>query len=310
MIRGRSKGPARLAVIGAPSSAGARLVGQEEAPGTLRDAGVVSNLGQLGFDVADHGDVARAVFRSDPGEPTAQNAEMVCRVVRDVAEKVSAADAEGAFPIVLGGDCSIAIGVVAGLVERGGSVGLIYFDGDLDLNTPETSPSGVFDGMVTAHLLGRGHEELAHIGPKYPLLEEAHLAYFGYNVEAGGVDPPELALLERSAALHYPVEVLRTEPLTAAREALALLERRVERILVHFDLDVTDAPAVDVRHRSGIPLDSALAVLEVFLASPKCAGLVFTELNPRLDPAGVLAPRLAVGLAEAFRSARSSSPGL
>ena len=299
-----------MAVIGAPSSAGARLVGQEEAPEALRDAGLVSNLGQLGFEVADHGDVAPAVFRPDPAAPSAQNAALVCRVVRDVAEKVSAADADGALPVVLGGDCSIAIGVVAGLVERGESVGLMYLDGDLDLNTPDTSPSGVFDGMVTAHLLGRGHEDLAHIGPRYPLLEEAHLVYFGYNVEAGGIDPPELAVLERSAALRYPVEALRQQPLTAAREALALLERRVERVLVHFDLDVTDAPAVDVRHRSGIPLATALAVLEVFLASPKCAGLVFAELNPRLDPTRVLAPRLAVGLAEALRSARSSSPSV
>ena len=95
MSQGLVKGLTSLAVIGAPSSAGARLVGQEEAPKALRDAGLVSNLRELGFEVVDHGDVAQAVFRPDPAEPTAQNAALVCRVVRDVAEKVGAADADG-----------------------------------------------------------------------------------------------------------------------------------------------------------------------------------------------------------------------
>jgi arginase len=68
---------------------------------------------------------------------------------------------------------------MASLLREGSSLGLAYVDGDLDLNTPETTPSGVFDGMVTTHLLGRGVRELAGIGRRYPLLQESHLLYFG-----------------------------------------------------------------------------------------------------------------------------------
>ncbi|MCP3962448.1 MAG: arginase family protein [bacterium] len=294
----------KIAVVGAPSSAGARLAGQEQAPSALRAAGLVSSLTELGFGVIDHGDTAEVEFRPDPENPRAQNAALVCQVVRDVAGMVEIASGGGALPVVLGGDCTITIGVIAGLLGRGSSLGVLYLDGDLDLNTPDTTPSGAFDGMVTAHLLGRGHPELARIGPRVPLLEESQLVYFGYNEGAGGIDPPELAALESSAALAVPVEAVREDPVAAAGRALAALESRVERILVHFDLDVADVPAVDVTHTGGLDLGEAFSVLEVFLASPWCAGLVFTEFNPRLDAGGSLAPQLANRLAEALGAVR------
>ncbi|MCZ6726694.1 MAG: arginase family protein [Acidobacteria bacterium] len=296
---------AQFAIIGVPSSAGARLVGQEGAPSALRAAGLVSSLTDLGFGVIDHGDLARVESRPDPKNPRARNAGLVGRVARDVAAKVEAASGSGALPVILGGDCSITIGVLAGLLAQGSSLGLLYFDGDLDLNTPDTTPSGAFDGMVTAHILGRGDSQLARIGPRYPLLQESHVAYFGYNESAGAIDPPELLALERSAALRYPVEAIREDPRATAREALSTLESRVERILVHFDLDVTDVPAVDVEHPNALPLDTAALILEIFLGSPKCAGLVVTELNVRLDADGSQARRVANRLVQALASARS-----
>ena len=294
----------QLAIVGVPSSAGARRVGQEQAPSALRAAGLLSSLTELGFEVIDHGDLPRVEFRPDPENPKAQNVRLVREVARDVAGRVAAASGNGALPVVLGGDCTITLGVLAALLGRGSSLGLLYFDGDLDLNTPETTPSGAFDGMVTAHILGRGTSELARIGPRYPLLEESHLLYFGYNQSAGGIDPPEFSALERSASLRYPVEAIREDPLAAASEALSALESRVERILVHFDVDVTDTPAVDVVHPNALTLDTAASTLELFLASPKCAGLVVTEFNPRLDVDGSLARRLADRLAQALGAAR------
>ena len=158
--------------------------------------------------------------------------------------------------------------------------------------------------MVTAHLVGRGDQALARIGPEYPLLQESHLVYFGYNVSAGGIDPPELSALARSAALRFPVDIVREDPIVAANEAVAALEGRVERILVHFDLDVADTPAVDVAHSNGLPLETTFEVLKVFMASPKCAGLVVTEFNTELDVDGSVARRLAAHLAETLSAAR------
>ncbi len=294
----------QLAILGVPSSAGARRGGQEQAPSVLRAAGLVSSLEELGFDVIDHRDLPTVEFRPDPANPRAQNGGLVCRVARDVAAAVEVASGSGALPVVVGGDCTITIGVLAGLLVQGSSLGLLYLDADLDLNTPDTTPSGVFDGMVTAHVLGRGYSELARIGPRYPLVEESHLAYFGYDETAGSIDPPELSALEHSAALRYPLAAIREHPTASARVALAELESRVGRILVHFDVDVTDTPAVDMPHPNGLPLESAASVLELLLASPKCAGLVVTEFNPRLDAGGSFARRLANRLARALGAAR------
>lgn len=292
-----------IALLGVPSSAGARRGGQEQGPAALRGAGLVTSLRAHGLEVTDRGDLPRAVYRPDAESPHAQNADLVCHVARQVAAAVAAASAGGAFPVVLGGDCTITIGVLPGL-GLGPGVGLLYLDADLDLNTPDTTPSGIFDGMVTAHLLGRGHPELAHLGPRYPLLDEAHLAFFAYDEAGGGIDPPELAALAASAALRYPAAAVRADPLGTARTALAALEQRVERFLVHFDVDVTDTTAVDVPHADGLPLATAAMILGTFLASGRCAGLVVTELNPQLDPEGTAARRLADSLAATLAAAR------
>ena len=110
-------------------------------------------------------------------------------------------------------------------------------------------------------------------------------------MDAGGIDLPEMATLSRSAALQFPLEVVRQDPRAAARAALNLLEQRVDRILVHFDIDVTDSLAVDVAHTDGLSVDHTIEVLKIFAASPKCIGLVVTEFNPALDGDGSLARR-------------------
>ncbi len=293
-----------IAVLGVPSSAGARRRGQEEGPDALRALGLIDGLLEHGFAVLDSGDLPILVGGADPGDPKQQNLGLVAGVVRDIANEVSLASRNRRFLLVLGGDCTITIGVVAGLLGNGSRLGLAYFDGDLDLNTPATTPSGIFDGMVTAHLLGQGAPELARPTSRGPLLEESHLVYFGYNLGAGGIDPPEFKALARSAALRYPIELVREDPVAAAREALSTLEDRVDRILLHFDIDITDTLAVDVPHANGLSLDDTVCALKIFLASPKCIGLVVTELNPALDPDGAFAGRLADQLVGAINAAR------
>lgn len=292
----------QLAILGVPSSAGARMRGLEEAPASLRAAGLLSRLRALGLDVVDHGDLPSVESRADLENPRERNRALVCQVVRDVATEVRRVANGHALPLILGGDCTITIGVLAGLVGQARDLGLMYFDGDLDLNTPATTTSGIFDGMVAAHILGEGSSELARIGPCFPLVPEENIAFFAYNPEAGGIDPPEFAALERSAALRYPLGRVREHPLAAAREALAELRSRVSRVLVHFDVDVTDLPAVDVPHPHGLPLQGARAILSTFVASPLCAGVVVTEFNPRRDADGSLAGQLVDCLVEAFRT--------
>jgi arginase len=180
---------------------------------------------------------------------------------------------------------------------------MVYVDGDVDLNTPATTSSGIFDGMVLAHILGEGAYELSHCGPRYPLLDEQDIALFGYSALAGGLDPVEIQLLENTRMAKHPLEKVKEQVHTAAAQALRKLERRAEHILVHFDCDVVDVddfPAVDVPHKPGLSLLQAREALGVFLGSHKSVGLVVTEFNAGLDRDGKLARRLSVAIQSAI----------
>jgi arginase len=297
----------RLALIGVPSSAGARRTGQEGGPAAFRAAGLLERLRAKGLNVADLGDLPAVSFRPDPENPQQQNLALVVDVARKVADRVDEALASRRSPLILGGDCSLSLGVIAGLLRHYPRLGLLYFDADLDLNTPETTPSGVFDGMVLAHILGRGLPELAEIGPRCPLLSEESIVPFGYDAESGWIDPPELEILEGSRMSKYSLARVRANPAAAARDALLVLESRADAILVHFDVDVMDLPAVDVPHPHGLDAESAFAALQVFAASPACKALAVTELNPEEDPDRAHTARLVDGLVAALGVAKEAA---
>jgi arginase len=119
----------RVSILGVPTSAGSHNPGQEKAPAAWRAAGLADGLRQAGLDVEDRGDLPAAPFR--PGVPVdgLRDVERVVAVAQQVAGEVAAIRADGRLPLVLGGDCTITLGVLAGFDEAG----LVYFDGDADL---------------------------------------------------------------------------------------------------------------------------------------------------------------------------------
>ena len=297
-----------IALIGVPSSAGAHWPGQEKAPQYLRRAGLVERLA-VGASVVDQGDLPVVRFSPDRAHPRQQNLARVVDIATRTAEQVETALQRQSLPLVIGGDCTIALGVITGFLRHGVDPGLLYFDGHIDLNTPATSRSGILDSMGVAHLLGeRGvTEALSHIGPRFPLLSADKIVAFGYN-------PAEMKDVEHEVLARYPIP---TYPLAAvqghardaAASALRLLEGREERFVVHFDVDVidfVDFPIADVpQFNAGLTFQEALACLEVFVSSPQCAGLTITELNPdHADEDGVLAATFVEGVASALVSTK------
>jgi arginase len=293
----------RVAIIGVPSSAGARSKGQEHAPQLFRQAGLIDRLRDVGLDVVDLGDLPMVSYEPDPDHPKEQNLPFVSAVARQVADRVEKCVRAGMKPVVLGGDCTITLGVLAGLLRHQATLGLMYFDGDVDLNTPSSTLSGIFDGMVMAHILGEGADELTHIGPRNPLMPEESIVLFGYNPQSGWIDAAEIEHLEHSQMVQYPVSQIRGRALDVAREALARLEEKEEQLLVHFDIDVidfADFPAADTPHEHGLIFREAMEALQVFLSSPQFAGLVITEFNANRDPDSALAGRFVEALASAL----------
>jgi arginase len=226
----------------------------------------------------------RTRHTSDKAHPYAQNLERVVDVAANVAKQVSAMIAAGEVPLVIGGDCSITVGVVAGYIAHDPTVLLLYIDGGVDLDTPETNPEGNLDSMGVAHLIGEpgASEALSHIGTRFPVLSPEQVIYFGY--EPDPPEDPEQILLQKYAMRNYSAEIVRGRAKEAAAEVLASMKAPPRPFLVHFDVDVidfVDFPIADVPlFNKGLTLTEAIDSLAVFAASPQFAGLVITEINP------------------------------
>jgi arginase len=290
-----------LNIIGAATSAGAYSPGQEQAPAAFRRHGLVEALRSLGGAVRDHGDVTQFKWRPDLSRPQAMNLEAVRDACNLVASHVAAAIAAQEDVLVLGGDCTVELGTIAGANAAGARVGLVYMDFDADLNTPDTS-DGALDWTGVAHLLDiPGCEpSLARLGPTRPMLVPRQLLYFAVE----NITPPEAAIIGEHA-----IEIVsRTEALDnieAAAARAADWAARFDCVLIHFDVDVLsfiDFPiAENVRRCNGLKLEQAAFVLKRLTTLPQWRGLTITEVNPAHAPDEAAAfARLNGVLADAF----------
>ncbi len=289
-------------MTGVPTSAGAHHAGQELAPDALRAAGLTDRLIQAGLSVTDTGNLPGAVFAVDRAAPAARNLAAVARIAGDVADAVAEAVAADRLPLLLGGDCTITIGAVAGLrrCHPGGS--LVYLDGDADLGVPGDGGSGILDSMGISHLLGRGAPELAGLGGTVPLLEPGGLAILGSDPRE--TTDAEREFLAQAGVSFQEAPALIADPAAAAERALAAVTAANPRFLVHFDIDVVDSGDLPLgnfpHYGSGVRLKHAHAALRVLRSHPAFAGLVLTEVNPTHDPVGSELSRLVSGLASAL----------
>ena len=171
-------------VLGVPSSVAAHWPGIEQGPAALREAGLLETLRAHGVRVADHGDLAVARWTAERTDERPNAWRQVVDVVDAARSAISEMVLAGQAPLVLGGECTLAIALVAALVEHYGEVGLIYVDGGQDLMIPADHPhEPILDAMGVAHMLDLPGcvPELAGIGPRRPLLQPADVAFVGFG---------------------------------------------------------------------------------------------------------------------------------
>lgn len=288
----------RLSVLGVPSAAGTHGPGQERAPHALRRAGLLERLASV-TEVEDHGDLPEVAFSTDPRDRKRQNLGRVVDVVRSVERAVGRMLDAQTTPLVIGGDCTITLGVVGAFVRKHPNVGLIYLDGDVDVSTPDSTTSGILDTMGLAHLLGVGAPELAGAGPRRPLLDGDHVVAFGYDeIESSSAQRAWLA--ERGVTC-FPAQGI-TDARDQADRACREIAARAGPILVHFDVDVIDStefPLADFPHfNEGLSYRDAIVALRTFCSLEGFGGLVVTEINPHRDLDGSLVDRLVGDLVD------------
>jgi arginase len=273
-----------LGVIGVPSSAGAFAPGQERAPRALRKAGLQATLVAAGLELHDEGDGPVCRWQPDRANPFAQNLETVVTVAQETAERVRAALAAGRLPLVIGGDCTIELGTVAGHLPSEERLGLLYLDLHPDLNLPAAPGPGALDWTGVAHLLAEAGsaEPLSGVGGRVPMLAPESIFLFAYGPEQA--TPREREAIGRLGLRGIPVDEVAHDPEGAAVAALAWIEPRCDRLLVHFDVDTvdfTDLPLSENTGRNqGLSFEATMRALRVFLGSERLSALTVTELNP------------------------------
>ena len=297
----------RLAIIGAPSSAGAYAPGQEKAPAALRAAGLLDLLSERGIPVDDHGDVPGFRWRADKANPRAMNLGTVASVAKASADRIAAALASDAAVLVLGGDCTVELGTVCGALRATQSVGVVYVDLDTDLNTPESTQDGALDWMGVAHMLAveGAAPELTRLGPRVPMLRPGQMLFFGND----NVEPFERKLIDELGIAEVRLKEVVADPSGAAEAVVKGWARQFERLLIHLDVDVLDyldmPLAEDNRRNIGLRFDQLTASLRALLRAPNWTALTVCELNPDHGESDGSTLRT---FAEALADALASSP--
>ena len=296
--------PDKIALLGAPTSAAALSRGHERAPAALRAAGLIERLRSIGYEVTDHGDDPVQLSEADSDSPRARNLPRIVKSLEALRPRVEAAVKSGALPIILTGDCTSAVATVAGVRRYFHNVSMIYLDRDADVNIPSTTPSGCVDGMVVAHLTGRGAAELVRFWGEPPLVRDPDIALFGVE----RLDPPEEELLRRLPLRSFPAaEVHRKGAAATARVALERIHASRNEFILHLDVDViADFQATNFPGSGGLTLDEVREALEVFVADKHLAAIDVAAYNPEKDPDGSGAKIVIELLASVLASRRQA----
>lgn len=269
-----------VTVIEAPTSAGGYAPGQEDGPRALLDAGLVERLEAAGVAVHRGGRVTPFRWRPDPDNPRAANAGAVIDRAGQVAALVRSAPAEDTI-LVLGGDCTVGVGTVAGLQDRVARLGVVYVDRHADLNVPGSTVDGALDWMGMAHMLDVDGvvDGLAALAGHRPMLSSGQISFLGLgphtDFEAEVISDRRLPVVD--------VQMAASDPLRSARAALSPLSA-CDGLAMHFDVDLVDfldAPLAENTDRGTAPsLTACGEMLSELLNDARVCALTVTEFNP------------------------------
>jgi arginase len=279
-----------IAILGAPLDLGAGRRGVDMGPSALRLAGLNAKLTSLGYQLEDLGNVSVAQQESTPSGPeNAKYLPQIAKTCTKLAEMVENVLVAGNFPLVLGGDHSVAAGTVSGVSDffrkRSEKIGLIWIDAHADMNTPESSPSGNVHGMPLACCVGRGPRELAQIFDYTPKVEGVNVVLVGIR----DVDRREREIIRESGVTAFTMRDIDERGLPNVMErAIAVANDGTSGFHLSLDMDAVDpdeAPGVGTPVRGGMTYREAHLAMETICDCSRMTSMEVVEVNPVLDEA-------------------------
>ncbi len=279
-----AKAPREIGIVGVPMDLGAGRRGVDMGPSAIRYAGLERDLQAMGFKVKDYQNIAVPGPESaEVGNPRAKFDRLIETACIELRSRVADIARAGAFPLVLGGDHSIAMGTVAGLLDARGDVGVLWIDAHGDINTPETSPSGNVHGMPVAALLGLGEAGLgSRLGWDKRRIRPERLVLFGTRT----LDPGERRIIADLGIRMFTMSQIDQMGVTAAvHEAIQILGGP-GGIHVSLDMDAVDpleAPGVGTPWPGGLTFREAHLAMELLAAAGQVSSMEVVEVNPIHD---------------------------
>ncbi|KIL39030.1 arginase [Gordoniibacillus kamchatkensis] len=274
----------KISLIGVPLQYGADRTGVDMGPSAIRSSHVQTRLEALGYHIRDLGDihVNRTIEACAAGEKLKHLKEIknvnsqLCQVVADEMDK-------GQFPLVLGGDHSIAIGTIKGVLQHVNKLGVIWFDAHTDVNTDETTFTGNIHGMSLAVALGYGHHELTSIGGAEKTIRPENVAIIG----ARSIDPGERKFLKEKGIRVFTMhDIDRNGMKQVMEEALEIVTNGTDGVHLSLDLDGMDpgeAPGVGTPVSGGMSYRESHLAMEMLYERDCLVSAEFVEVNPMMD---------------------------
>lgn len=280
--------PQKVRIIGVPMDLGQSRRGVDMGPSALRVAGLQARIKQLGHQVEDLGNISVKQPEGQPyGEKRAKYLDEIAEACKELAEIVHKTLEDGFTPIVLGGDHSIAVGVLSGVSaffrKQQKKVGYVWLDAHGDMNTPETSPSGNVHGMPLAAVMGYGAPELTELLGFKPKVEPRNVAIVGVRE----LDAKEKRLVKDSGVHVFTMRDIDERGLREVMtEAIRFATDDTDGMAVSLDMDVVDpadAPGVGTPVRGGVTYREAHLAMEMLCDSDAMVSLEVVEINPVID---------------------------
>ena len=287
----------RIEILGTPFNGIASPPNIENPAEGLRLAGLVPLLASRGHTVNDLGDLSGFQFQ-EPRDPETgiKDFDSWLELSKSLSKKCEAMLSRSAFPLLLGGDCSMLVGILSAFAQRDTDVGLIFLDGHADFHSPETSPSGDPADMELSIVTGRGPRQITHVADKYPLLKDEDIVVYGIRAW-DQIAASNIRVYDRHIMAERGIK-------SVVEEGLAHFTQPRLPLWLHFDVDVIDPTFMPVMfpESEGLSFEETQEFLRLVWASGRITGISVACYHPALDADGSAGSRLVTLLADALSS--------
>lgn len=289
-------------IIGAPSTFGQRKLGVNLGPDAIRYAGIVARIEAIGLTVKDSGNInvpELNLNKFNSEQQGLRNLEEIIETSETLSQSVSNSISNNHFPLILGGDHSIAIGSISGVSKHYENLGVIWYDAHGDLNIPEESPSGNIHGMPLRILAGDGDDKLVNIANYAPKVKPENIVLIGMR----DLDVGERQYIKDNNIKTYTMaEVDRYGIKQVIKETIDYLKEKIDGIHLSLDVDALDpveTPGTGTRVLGGLTYRESHFALEFLHNSNLVTSMDLVEVNPLIDHNNDTAEQ-AVGLVGSF----------